>query len=390
MVYQWCSAFSGIITGPSQDWPSRSQAYILMELLMGFNRLEEGFTKVGPGCDPVHLAYGRRRNLALHNYMDLFCKTLEIGFRLARPGRDWPAIRLDHTLFEVAFSSTDDEVITDAVYTWIADSDCTSNSSLARYLAHRVEQPKPFSPRLRQAGIYAISCAWNSQLIVPAPETVHLLNRLEADMDMDEMGREEMAGGMMEGIVNWVNLLVSVIRSPTGFESLSSHNWRLLSELVWTMGFDKDLVERDVEVMRSLEKVEDWEKLEVWMEIIWMALGYLTSGDSMGEVSTPESIQDIERVTLKLSLRQPSALQRFENLCTNGTVWEEHMQKLEGICKRARVERLPLEPPPPPPPYVSDSSARHLSVLIPLFFSFSQSIHTQPLTSLPLWGDDTF
>jgi len=30
-----------------------------------------------------------------------------------------------------------------------------------------------------------------------------------------------------------------------------------------------DLALRDVEVMRSLEGAEDWEKLEVWMAAVW-------------------------------------------------------------------------------------------------------------------------
>ena len=353
-----------MITGPGLSRQGSA------DTIRPFREREDRFADVGPDCDLVH----RRRDPDLYGYADfLLLKTLEVGFRLAQPGRDRPAIRLDHTLdrnwmFEVALLSADDESIADATYAWIADSDCTSTSLLAYYLADRVVWLKPFSPRLWQAGIRAICYNRDSQLTVPAPETVHLLNRLKADVDKME--------GKEEGKDNWVNLLVSVIRSPTGFESLSSHNWRLLEKLLSTKSFYWHHVERDMEVMRSLEKAEDWEKLKVWMVIVWMSL----------RVSGPrESMEGIEQVTLELFLRQPSALRRFENLCESGVIRREYKDKLEGICKRAQVERSPSEP-----PYVSASPAQGLSVLILLFFSFSQSIHSQPLIPLPFWGDDTF
>ena len=349
-----------MITGPGLSRQGSA------DTIRPFREREDRFADVGPDCDLVH----RRRDPDLYGYADfLLLKTLEVGFRLAQPGRDRPAIRSDHTLdcnwmFKVALSSADDEFIADATYAWIAHSDRTSTSSLACYLADRVVRLKPFSPRLRQAGIHVICCTWDSQLTFPAPEVARLLNHLE--VDVDEMEKKDI----------WVNLLVSAIRSPMGFESLSSHNWRLLEKLLSTKSFYWHYVERDMEVMRSLEKAEDWEKLEVWMGIVWMSL----------RVSGPrESMEGIEQVTLELFLRQPSALRRFENLCESGVIRREYKDKLEGICKRTQVERLPSEP-----PYVSDPPAQGLSVLILLFFSFSQSIHSQPLIPLPFWGDDTF
>jgi hypothetical protein len=62
--------------------------------------------------------------------------------------------------------------------------------------------------------------------------------------------------------------------------------------------------------------------------------------------------------------------------------------KLREICDRAQMEQLPSDP--QPPPYVSTPPTKHLSVLMPPFFFFSQSIHAQPLILLPFWGDDTF
>jgi len=367
MAYQWCSAFSGVAARPRLEWAYMEYS---IYLLRGF--IEGEFMDVGPGCDLVHRTCRRQRDLNLYVYEDLFLKTLKVGFRPARP-HGLHSICLDHTShrdrkFEVAFSKTyNDEVIADATYAWIADSDCTSISSLARYFAGRVGRPEPFSPRLRQAGIHAISHTQDSRLTVPAPETVRLLNRLEVDVDE------------VKFYANWKAILVLAIRSPMGFESLSSHNWRLLGKLTFTWRSHGPHVERDMEVMRSLEKAEDWEKLEVWMGIVWT---------SLSDSGLRESMEDIKQVTLELSLRQSSALQSFENLCKNNELQWGYKGELQRICDRARAERLPLEP--PPPPYVFDAPLQRLSVLIPLFFSFSRSIYTQPLIPFPLRGDDTF
>jgi len=353
MAYRWCSAFSGTITGSGQARMdirrARSSWLQLSQWIKGaLRRLETRFTEVGPGCDLVHPTGGSRKDLDLHGYVDLLFTTLEIGFRVARPGRGWPTIRSNHAshhdqMFELAFSSDDDGVIADAVYAWIADSDRTPDrapdGSLARYFAKRVERTAPFSRRLRQMGVRAICHIRPSDLTVSTLEAVRLLNRLE--VDVEDVDAEER--------INWVKLLVGVIRSPSGLESLSSHNWRLLGELVLiARSFDSHLVRglvstaksfdshsgRDTEVMRSLEKAEDWEKLEVWMVVVWVFPPALAA----------ETMQVVRQATLKLSLRQTSALQRFENLCEGDVIWSQYKLLLRRICDQARAEQSPLEP----------------------------------------------
>jgi len=104
--------------------------------------------------------------------------------------------------------------------------------------------------------------------------------------------------------------------------------------------------------MMSLEEAGDLENLEGWMVVMWR-----------GNPTT--SIEDIERVTLKLLLHHPSALPRFEDLCNTNKVWDKKL--LQRICDKARAEPLPLKCPPRP-----------------------QSIDTTPLASLHFGGDDTF
>jgi len=376
MVYQWCSALSGMIE-PDGAYTYRGPPIPQFALR---DIEDRGFARVGPGCDLVHHSRGPQRRVYLYCYVEFLFKKLEIGFRLAQPGHGWPAIRLDHTshhdrMFEVVFSSDDDEVIADAACAWIADSDRTPVGSFVHHLANRAEKITPPSPRLRQLGICAIS---SSELTVSAPETVRFLNRLR--VDADDLDNEE-------GCV-WADLLVGVIRS-TGFNSLSSRNWRLLGKLpCQTGGFPRGQVARDMEVMRFLEKAEDWEKLEVWMGVVWRSLPHLGFWPFYNpDVPVDESMQNVEQVTLELSLRRPSALQKFKNLCKGLLLPLEHSRKLREICDRVQAEQLPPEL--PLQPYVSVPPTHHLSVLIPPFFPLSESIHDQPLILLPFWGDHT-
>jgi len=339
IAYQWCSAFSEKITRPGQDGTYTRQD-VYWDLYQMYCEPETRFTKVGPGCDLVHHAHRHQTDPDLCDYVDLLFKTLEIWFRLVLTGHDRPPIHLDHTshhnrMFEVAFSSDDDETIADAMCAWITDSHRTPSGLFARHFANRTENTTPLPQRLRQMAIRAICRIWRGELTVSTLEIVRSLNRLE--VDVGDVGDEEEK-------VNWVCLLVGVIRSPTGFESLSSHNWHLLDELISTTGYFGYHMVRDTDVMRLLEEAEDWEKLEVWLAALWRSLQTM-------DVQTPELMEGIEQVTLELSSRQPSALQRLENLCERDAVWGGRGGKLQGICYRVRAGQLPSEP--PPPPYVS-------------------------------------
>jgi len=370
MAYQWCSAFSEMITGPGQDGTYTRQAHpswpLLSQWIGGALRgFEIGFAKVGPGCDPAHRTRRRQieRDPDSHSHTDLLFTALEVGFRIARLGHDWSAIRLDHSphhtrVFEVAFSSDHDEVIADAAYAWVAGSGRAPAGSLARYFAKRVERTTPFSPRLRRVGIRAIGLVQPSEPDVSAPEIVRLLNRLEADVD-DVVKKE-----------GWVNLLVGTIRLPMGFESLSSCDWRLLGKLTSTTGLLGYHLPRDMEVMRSLEEVEDWEKLEVWMVVMWM----------LRPVPAVETVQGIGKATIKLFSRQPSVLQRFENLWERDAIPTQYKVELRGIWNQARAEQLPSES--PLPQYVSVPLVQHVSVLMPPFLTL-QLIDSRPAPYFP-------
>ena len=275
---------------------------------------------------PDH-AHRHPQHLTPFRYGTLLSTILEVGFRLVGPGDGWSVLHLHHTphhdrMFETAFSSDDDEVIADAASVWIVGGDHAPPGSFARYFTKRVESSTPFSSRLRQISIRVIERTWHGELEVSGLETVHLLNRL--DVDVDDMARRDV----------WEQLLVDVIRTPAGLENVSSHYWRLLGELTLVASLVTP-GPRDVEVMRSFETAEDWEKLEVWMVVVWLSL----SG------SAPEPVmEDVKRVTLNLFSRRPSAPPRFEALCERGSLYPSHGVELRRVRDQARAEQLPSEP----------------------------------------------
>ena len=215
-------------------------------------------------------------------------------------------------------------------------------------LPRNLRQGAPFSPRLRRVVIRAIECTWRSELKVSGLEIVRLLNCLDVDVD-DVVEKYE-----------WGRLLVDVIYSPTGPGSLSPRYWSLLTLL---RAHAMDYGSRGMEVARSLEEAEDWEKLEAWMTIAWQSTLWSKPMEYVGQA------------TLRLLSRQPSALPRFENLCETGIRWMDQKDELRRICDQARREQSPPEPPPP-------CVFRLSPPLIPPFL-FPQSIGSRPTIRSP-------
>ena len=379
MAYQWCSAIAKAVRIPEQrEIPtsetdsSQFQEEIFFRLIpinpqdptpgLFYDLVEEGFSEVGPGCDSVRLnlrlddiSSHSRGGLPEHMVLRLLSTTMEIGFRLVEPCRPWLYGRLDHTrhhewVFETIFSSYGDDVIADAVCVWLADWDDGPVGSFARYFSKRVERNTPFSQRLRHASISVILRVWRSELEVSGWETVRLLHRLNVDMGDIVSGEQ----------LDWVQLLVEVVRFLAGFGNLSSHYWGLLDKLI-SRRYRADFSLRDVEVMRLLEGAEDWENLEVWMLVLW---GSPTPYDGpLSETLEDRLTECIERSTLTLFARRPSALLKLEKL--TDIPWE-NKDALQRILDQAREHQSPPES--LPPPYVSIRSTQRLPVLMPLFF----------------------
>lgn len=372
MAYQWCSTISEAAGALGQKEmstnPSSAQVYYLRVLSQQQQQLrqfrlrlqqqdpvldplssavEEEFSNASLGYDSARLndtyqTYSHLEDLTPDYYAGLLPITLEIGFRLAVPGNKQPALHLGYTshynwVFETAFSSHDDGIIADAVCAWISGGNPTSPGSCVGYFTKRVERNKPFSPRLQWASVRLIEHIWPSKSNVSESEIVHLLNCL--NVDLDDMEKED----------GWLWLLVDVICSPAGLESLSPHYWHLLDKLVLARPHT-DFTSRYMDpiscsmVTRSLEEAEDWEKLEVWMLIVWQSAQWF------------ESMEGVEQVTLKLLSQQPLALPRFEGICEMGILWAGQKVKLQQICNQVQMEQLTMET---LPLYVSIYPSQH-------------------------------
>jgi hypothetical protein len=337
MAHQWCSTLSKVAGSWGEPTGMRGLLQPLRLKLQDptcgvpYN-IEEAFSKVGRyweflhSGNTFHRACRHLQNLSgptLPPYVDLLHAILEIGFRLVTPDVN-PDINhtLHHTrVFEIAFSSSHDEVVADTVSMWITGYNCSYPGSSIYYLAKRMERGTPFPPRLRRVCIHAIERIWNSpDFEASGLEIFHLLNRL--NVGVDDIGESD----------RWVSLLVDVTCLPAGLESLSSHYWHLLDRLV----LDENIVFRPqyLEVMRLLEKSEDWEKLEVWMMVIWISLAY--SED-------PFTMDEVKQVTLKLLSQRALALLRFEDLRVRESVDSSQKAELQWICDGVRAKQWPSE-----------------------------------------------
>ena len=379
MAYEWCSAISEVAgtlgLRPLYAHPfnlevlfsvtSRSQPGLQLRLRpqdlashgITSQAAESRFACVGSNCDPVHTDGVTSPGQNVPNYYGiLLSMILEIGFRLIVPRDDPPALLLDRALHhDFAFEADDDDVIADGVCAWAIGCYRLPVGSSVLYLVNRARRKKPLSPRLRRMCIYAIEYIWHDALWEPQLETIHLLNYLE--IDVDDVGDKH----------RWVLLLVEVIRSPGGLEALSFHHWCLLDRLISVTNHVLPLALHDVELRRSLEGAEYWEKMEVWMVIVWR---YIVEGEVIegqhpfveptepGQYEKdPELVryaEYLERVTLKLLRQRPSALPRFEDLSNLRVPSGDRDVILQRVCTRARAEQIGQFPSEPLPLYVSD------------------------------------
>ena len=357
MICHWCSAISEAV-GRLRPGETQIELPYYLGSPAGHNRYRQQdigscrtcsnfattlFSAVGSDRDPGGSDATRsqvQHSLPQYLYECLLSIMLEVGFRRAVIGARFEGIDPNNTphhkwIFETAFSSRDDEVVADAVRMWITTTGRTPLGSFARHFARRLGRYRPLSEGLRQLIIDVVERISDNEPWESGPETVRLLNCLNADMDNLSEFRQ-------------ADLLWRVVVGPGGLE-LSSHYWRLLQRFLVDGETTFNLESCDWDVMRALREVEDWEKLEVWMLFIWRFLP---------RCGMPESIEDIRQVTLELLSQRPSALQKFENMygeeSNNGEEESNSTpeQVLQDICKQARAENPPSED-FPGLPYVS-------------------------------------
>ena len=281
----------------------------------GRNALENRLSSRRPGLGHPH-------DEIADKYAALLLMALKIGFRQSEPGGFTFPYTVHHHewMFKVLFSGDDDEVIADGLCAWLEHLGSIA-SPCVHHLIGRVEKGAPFSPRLRRTIVHVIENvhSWGFGVGGSELETARLLNHFDLHVDARYW-------------TNWKLVLVDVIRSPTGREVLSSYYWHLLGTLMSTGDpFLPGLCDADMEVLRFLDDVEDWEKLELWMLVVWPNI-HTWSG---------EEAKGVEPMTLKLFHRRPSTIPRFESLYEGVMRSAPARGQLLQICSQARAEQLP-------------------------------------------------
>ena len=223
---------------------------------------------------------------------------LEIGFRRLDPKRDWILAHLIHTehhreLVDVVFESGECDAIADLLCAWtIRDGgNKWADAFLGTCTRHLVglRNLTPFPPRLRRLVIRFIECiGYKGFEEVGVERFVGLLNYLCVRVeDMDNK-------------FEWIPLLVDTIQSSVGAQRLSNRFWELLVELIpqtWGVG-----AAYNPQVVASLLDGEEWDKLECWIGVIWMAW----------PPETDEMVEDLRRVMVSLFRQRPGAAEKLK------------------------------------------------------------------------------
>lgn len=215
-------------------------------------------------CAMVWESYG--------NWGGLCTFPLEIGFRHLDPHDRWIRADLTHMayhqeLVEAVFESHDGEVIADFLQalTMKDSSGNPARTSLGictRYITHLHDNiGLPFSPRLRRLVIRSIALTgYEGFEEVGSRECIELLNRLRIGVEDMDWPNE------------WTSILLKAIQSSEGVPRLAVHSWELLAEL--TTEYSRTLEDRTTYsplVTASLLDAKEWDKLECWIGVLWMA-----------------------------------------------------------------------------------------------------------------------
>ena len=209
-----------------------------------------------------------------------------------------------------------------ALHVWTLGMRPPPLGSCATYLGGIIKG-QLISPDLRVLLVRAIGSMEYDDLERAGLETI-----VDALCDLNLRFDDVCAGG------RWPSLLKPLIRSHCGRERLPLRYWHLLEGLVMD---DVDpqtiLCQPDVDAMRALEASQDWEKLEVWMRVLWISR-------LEGWFPPVPVAEDIERVTLSLFQRRPSALSGFACMKipfdrSRSCLLDSRKAELQQICESA-------------------------------------------------------
>ena len=247
--------------------------------------------------------------------------SLEIGFRHLDYRNPQMEARITHTelhnrMVDIVFEGGNDEVVADLLHAWTSYPPGPSLGKCARHLVGL----RPTSQRLRRLVIRSIELIDPQEFEAVAEDFLRLLNHLHV------------AVGDMDGGGPWGNLLTCIIQHPEGVLHLSHPYWELLVELF----FSGSLLQREgitwsQDIMENLEEGQEWDKLESWMCLVWMA--WPPEGGETTE-------RDLGHVTLSLFRQRPGAVQKLVLWVKrwNKKCHQDVPESFRWICDLARLK----------------------------------------------------
>ena len=209
-----------------------------------------------------------------------------------------------------------------ALRVWTLGGRSPPLGSCAGYLGGVVKGHQ-ISPELRELLVHAVGSMEYGDL-----------ERAGLEMIADALGDLNLRFDDMCMGGRWPLLLKPLIRSQCGRERLPLRYWHLLEALIMDDVEPRTMLcQSDVDTMRALEASQDWEKLEVWMRVVWIS--------RLESWLPPVPVmEDIERVTLSLFQRRPSALSGFACMKIpsdrfRSCLLDSRKAELRQICDRA-------------------------------------------------------
>jgi hypothetical protein len=196
---------------------------------------------------------------------------LEIGFRHLNPRSCYywqirNQIEHSREFIDAVFERNQGEEIGDLLQALtMRDSSGTparvSLTHCARHIANLHKTfTTPFSPRLRQLVVRSVAMLSDVEFGDVGPgEFVELLNHLLTGVDDMEFPNER------------TPMLLKIIQSPEGVR-LAVPVWKLLAELTVSCTLrDLGSIEYNPRVVTSLIDAGEWDRLECWVGVVWIA-----------------------------------------------------------------------------------------------------------------------
>ena len=272
------------------------------------------------------------------NGRKLVLLALQVGFRHLDPGANQILAWLIHTehhqeLVHIVFGSRNCGAITDLLQAWTSSSFVHQPFTLLKRCTPYLIDPSVYQYLL--GGPESLPAFQRSrQLVIRTVELIGLQGCEQGDLrgfceflDFLHVSTKDI---VYRG--SWAELLLDIInQSPQGAQYLSQPYWELLAELSTSVIWWMRNPTWNPDIMVFLEGNQEWDKLEIWMGVIWIVWPQKISGPIEG---------DVRRIMLSLFHQRPGAIQKLRKWMDKGLGGPEIFQK---ICEQGCHEAVQKE-----------------------------------------------